>query len=342
MRTIASGWCPKHDDVYPNAERCPRCGTTLVPVEPPAKTRAREDLHVLVDGATDEPLPVASRPRRWKTSLAISGALVAAFLLGLTLPGGEHEPVPEAEPPARFERSLIGETTRAPNGAVTLVELGRDDDRVVAVFRTGEGFDTSALVQGAAMEVTTRAQDGRESRFSLSEARVTPGVGGFGVTGRLEEPGTITEVRISSIQVQARQTPEWSANISSMWPVRRATEPQVARVRQPARAVVEGSVRLTALLGWSDRLEAVFELRGLDGLEGNRSQIVGVELLTSAPGEGTGTNVHGRSVMASDTEQASAGQMIARFESVPDDAGTLVIRAYVVDFIGGPWVWTLA
>ena len=212
--------------------------------------------------------------------------------------------------------------------------------RITASFRTLTGFGDPRLIEGAAVEVTTEQPGSEESTFSVSDVHLVANSGGFMIAGVLERPGTVVQLRISTIQVASDQALEWPANVSSVWPVGFEAEPRVLRVTQPARAVAGGSIRLTALIAWSDRLEAVFELKGLGGEAGTRAQIAGFELLTTSPGAATGTNVHGRSISASDTEQISAGQMIARFESVPDDAGPMIIRATrVFDFIVGPWTW---
>jgi hypothetical protein len=267
-------------------------------------------------------------------------ALVVAFALGLVFPRDLPAPVPEDTAGASRELVAIQPQAGAAGAQIQLERMSQSGDRITASFRTLTGFSVPRLIEGAAAEVTVAASGGGGRSFSVSDVDLVVDANGFTLAGRLDQPGRVISLRISSIQVLAERSPEWSANVSSVWPVVPDDEPQVLRVKQPSRAVAGGTVRLTALIAWSDRLEAVFELKGLGGEAGNRAEIAGFELLTSSPGASTGTNVHGRSISASDTELISAGQMIARFESVPNDAGPMVIRATrVFDFIAGPWTW---
>ena len=337
MKTLAAGWCPKHDRVFERANDCPECGTALVPLGAAKEITPRDAPLVL-----DEPGRPEAEPSKnpWVFRTLIAMALIGAFVLGLVFPRNEPASDPEGAPGVSRELAAVRPEAGAAGAQIQLERMTQDGDRITASFRTVTGFSVPRLIEGAAVEVTVAATGGGGRSFSVSDVDLVVHANGFTLTGRLDQPGRVTSLRISSIQVLADRTPEWSANVSSMWPVGPGEEPRVLRVKQPPRAVAGGSVRLTALIAWSDRLEAVFELRGLGGEAGNRAEIAGFELLTSSPGESTGTNVHGRAISASDTEQISAGQIIARFESVPDDAGPLVIRATrVFDFIAGPWTW---
>ena len=341
MKTLASGWCPKHDRVFERTNDCPECGTALVPLEA-AKEIIPRDAPLVLD-EPGEPEPAASSTNPWIFRSFVAIALVGAFVLGLVFPRDEPEPGPEDTSGFAPELVAVQPEADAAGGAIRLERATQSADRLTASFRTLTGFSVPRLIEGAAVEVTVEAIGGGGRSFSVSDVDLVVTGNGFTVSGRLDQPGRVIGLRISSIQVLADRTPEWAANVSSVWPVASDVEPRVLRVKQPSRPVAGGSVRLTALIAWSDRLEAVFELKGLGGEAGNRAEIAGFELLTSSPGPATGTNVHGRSISASHTDLISAGQMIARFESVPDDAGPVVIRATeVFDFIAGPWTWRFA
>ncbi|MGH2794176.1 MAG: hypothetical protein ACRDKG_07700 [Actinomycetota bacterium] len=343
MRTLASGWCPKDDRVYQHADRCPDCGTALIPLEPPLHAEtAQEIVPQAADTPIDERPPIERPPtsggRRWPRRLAIVLALLAAFGLGSVLPEDET-PTGEAPIGAARETNLRDQIARAPGGATLfLSRVVQSSSAFTAVFSPGPGSPDARLIEDAAVEVTI-GMDDSERTFSVSDVSVSPIVGGFTITGKLPSPTPIRQLRISSIQVRDPAAPEWGANISSMWPVG-ADEPRVLRLPEAPRPVERGSIRLASLIGWRDRMEAVFELLGDDGTPGNRSEMVGLELLTSTPNS-AGTLV-GRAIAASDVELVSAGQLIARFESLPDNAGPIVIRATrLLSFVGGPWTWRL-
>ncbi|MEX2554561.1 MAG: hypothetical protein WEB06_02895 [Actinomycetota bacterium] len=337
MKTLASGWCPRHDRVFERATNCPECGTALVPLASAKMIIPRDAPLVLDEPGQPEPEP-STNP--WIFRAFIAMAMVGAFALGLVFPRNESPPVAQDSPGSSRELVAVQPQADATGAQIRLERMTQSGDRITASFRTLTGFSVPRLIEGAAVEVTVAASGGGGRSFGVSDVDLVVDANGFTLAGRLDQPGRVIELRISSIQVLAERSPEWSANVSSVWPVSSGNEPRVLRMKQPSLAVAGGSVRLTALIAWSDRLEAVFELKGLGGEAGNRAEIAGFELLTTSPGAATGTNVHGRSISASDTEQISAGQIIARFESVPADAGRMVIRATrVVDFIAGPWTW---
>jgi hypothetical protein len=272
--------------------------------------------------------------------LLLASALVAAFLLGLILPREETETLP-ADPGTRAAaRTFTPVEPQAGgiDGEIRMLSLTQNGERVTADFRTVVGFDDPRRIEGAAIEVTTVSEGAGESTFSLSDVNLVSDSRGFTIAGRLDAPGVVVSMRITSIQVRADHAPEWRVNLSSALPVR-GPPPSVLRVAQAAQEVAEGSVRLTTILGWQDRVEAVFELRGDDGAPGMRSEILGFDMLVTPAGS-TGNDVQGRSITASQIDQVSAAQIIARFESVPDDAGAVTIRASrVLNFLQGAWTW---
>lgn len=338
MKTLASGWCPKHDRVFSKTDRCPECGTALIPLETTGRHAPPEEHRSVLDPAVEAPAPTAPR-KPWVLRLVVAAALAGAFLLGLVFPRNEPEPAPAANAVPRETRPVEDTAAVPGSGTLRLGLLIQTGDRVTAVFSTVAGFPNPRLIEGAAVEVTTEHAGPSGATFSVSDVQLTTHADGFTITGRLDTPIKVVEVRITSIQVRAEQAPEWGANISSIWPVGE-DEPKVLRLSKGSRAVAGGSVRLATLIGWRDRLEAVFELRGPDGSPGNRAEITGLELLSTSP-SAAGT-LQGSAIAASHTELVSAGQMIARFEGVSEDAGPIVIRAIrLLNFLAGPWIWRL-
>lgn len=338
MKTLASGWCPKHDRVYRSARACPECGTALVPLEAPFHAEAAAPADASQPPSIGPIIGLPSKP--WPRRLAVAAALLAAFWLGSILPQSETP-----EPVAR-EGSFLRETHlrdqigRSPDGVTLFLGvLIQRTDGFVAIFSSGPGAPPAAQVEDAAVEITTGGVGG-ERTFSASAVEVTPRRDGFTITGRLDSNEAISRLRVTSIQVRAETTPEWGANISKVWPVGE-DEPRVLRLTDPARPVEGGTIRLSSLVCWRDRIEAVFDLRGNDGSPGNRSEMAGIELRTSTPN--SSQTLVGRAIAASKTELVSAGQLIARFEAVPDDAGPVVIKATrMLNFVAGPWTWRIA
>lgn len=342
MKALVAGWCPKHDRVYAKADRCPDCGTALVPLETEKEPPRRDEHRSVVDADADEPAAPVPARNPWLTRLLLATALVAAFLLGLILPRGEPETLPSAPGSRAAARTFTPVEPQAGgiDGEIRMLSLTQNGERVTADFRTVLGFDDPRRIEGAAVEVTTVSEAAGESTFSLSAVNLVSDSRGFTIAGRLDAPGIVLSLRITSIQVRAEHTPEWRVNLSSALPVR-GPPPSLVRVTQPAQEVAGGSVRLTTILGWQDRVEAVFELKGSDGAPGVRSEIVGFDMLVTPAGS-TGNDVQGRSITASQIDQVSAAQIMARFESVPDNAGTVTIRASrVLNFLQGPWNWRL-
>jgi hypothetical protein len=345
VRTLASGWCPKHDRVYQRTDRCPDCGTALVPVEPPLNAEAKqplvEDPPVAPDAPPGPPAAPAQNPParfgRWPRRGTIALALVAAFGLGSMLPRNEPsrdslEPVARETRPGRVARSIEGTAIR--------LELVRQTAAVFsAVFVMESGAIDPRQIEDAAVEVTTGRSEFAEETYSVDEVTVRPSRAGFTVDGTLQSQEPIRELRITSIQVLDNSAPEWGADLSSVWPVG-AEEPRVLRVAGRAEQVEGGTVRLTALVCWRDRIEAVFALRDDEGEPGNRSELAGFELRTAIPN--TSQTLVGRAIASSDAELTSAGQLIVRFELIPENADRVVILASrVLDFVAGPWIWRL-
>lgn len=342
---LVGGWCPKHDKVYDTADdRCPDCGTTLVPMgDRPGEPEPNEEL------LTAEPIPATALspgpPARspWIPRALVAAGLAGAFLLGVLFPRTEPDLAPRSSGKVARVQVRPGRLITAIGGQLRLVELVQLGDRITAEFETFEGFADPKFIEGAALEVTTDGGSSGESTFGISDTQLVPSATGFQVRGRLEvtdEP--VVEIRITSIQIGGDQFPSWTVNISSIWPVT-GPEPKLLRVSGQTRQAGEGSIRLVSVLGWSNRLEAVFELRGLGSPSDLRYRLTGIQLAvdrTDAPGTRVGQAP--QTFAATNEEQISAGQLIARFEGLPLDAKRVTIRAtQLLRFVNGPWSWRI-
>ena len=343
MRTLASGWCPKHDRVYQRMDRCPDCGTALVRVEPPFHAEPKQESTLPEplpggDAAADHPAQGnAARRASWPRRGAIALALLAAFGLGSIIPEGQTRR--EAAEPVTREIHPRDQIARTIDGATIRLDLVRQtESKFTAVFAVGVGFLDPQQIEDAVVEVTTGISEDAQETYSVPELTVRPSRAGFTIVGTLTSSDPIHELRIVSIQVLDHAAPEWGADLSGVWPVE--AEPRVLRVPGAAKKVEGGTIRLTALLCWRDRIEAVFELRDDEGNPGNRSEMAGFEMRTAIPNS-SGTLV-GRAIASSKTELVSASQLIVRFESIPENAGRVVILASrMLNFVAGPWIWRL-
>lgn len=344
MKALVTGWCPKHDRIYERADRCPDCGTELVPIGAPKPAVRPMEHRETLDLDAPDPAVLASAPARnpWRNRAAVAAAIVLAFVVGLVFPRTDRQATTDdaAAGGVRDRKPVAAVSEIAGKGSIEMVSLRQSGDQVNATFRTLSGFPDPTLIEDASLGVTVATETSSGTPFGLSDVSLSATPEGFTITGRLDAPGDIVELRILSIQVREEHAPEWRADVSSIWPAGNV-EPRVLRITDQSNEISDGSVSLIALLGWSDRIDAVFELRGAEGAPGNLSQIGGLEMLVT-PARMHRSRIGGVSITASRTDQISAGQLMARFEGVPGDAETVIIRAtQLLIFSEGPWVWRL-
>jgi hypothetical protein len=212
-----------------------------------------------------------------------------------------------------------------------ITQTGRDFEAQMLV---AGGFDPLSI-KGVSAEVTTMGSSGEGSTFGLGAAGVRTRINGFTVFGQLEAADQrVVFVRLTSIQLAVAAEPAWRVDVSPVWPVAAREEPKALRLNQ-ARRIGAGDVRLRTILSWADRLEAVFELHGLADTPQSRFDLGRIFLIVEAA---PGASQIGQGVDAS-LERWSAGQLIARFETVTPRASTVVIRAELLRFLSGPWQW---
>lgn len=338
----AEGWCPKHDKVFESKTGvCPECGTKLVALgaATPSADSHEEIVSQEAPGAESRtsgvltpegPAPVA---RVWFTRGIVAAAIAGAFALGLVFPNTDSEPAASttSEPVERVLRPA--KLVARDEGALRLDRVIQNGKELFAEFAVFQGFGAAGSIEGVSIDVTTLGRGGARSSFSVPDVKVATSPSGFTISGTLEVADeAVVEIRVASVQVVGDEQPSWNLDISNIWPAGNA-EPKVLRPTGSTRSVGAGSVRLTALLGWSDRLEAVFELRGVGTTDDDlRYRLAGLEIVPR----------RGPAVSADEEQQVSPSQVIVRFSRVPESAGTIELRATrVLIFMNGPWTYTL-
>jgi len=319
--TVASGWCPVDDRVYEAADGvCPDCGTALVATASAA--------------GSDTPSPERPASSSPLIRAGIIAAIIGAFVLGLSLQSGrDTTPKDETTTPAPAAQDVsVGRVARSGRADLTLIRLIQENDTFTATFATGRGFPKPQLVQGVSVEVSTQHEDLSEV-FGVSDVEVTRLDSGFILRGHLE-PGSarIAELQLSSIQIAVPDSPEWRVDMGGIWPVRGA-EPAVLHVGG-SRPAGDGSIRLVSIVSWRDRLEVAFELRGLRAGDTGKFGINEIEIdpLSGAAGVFSATV----------QEQISPSVIVARFEGVPPNVGSVAIRASRLSrYLAGPWTWRI-
>jgi hypothetical protein len=335
----AGGWCPKHDKVFESSSgRCPECGTTLVTLgAAPAAPAGPIHEEILVrepEAAAAEPATAApaSSGRAWVVRGVVAASIAGAFALGIVFPRTEPDAVStKAVRPAKLAlhpRQIVATNV----GSLRLDRVVQNGKDFVAEFAVFHGLGPPGSIEGAAVEVTVRSGAGGTSSFGLSDVKLVTGATGFTISGTLEVADErVVEIRLVTVEVLGDETPTWTADISGIWPVG-AAEPKILRIAQPARQVGEGSVRLTGLLGWKDRLEAVFEMRGAGTSSDVRYSLNTIQLLIAGDDP----------LVATGEEQVSPSQIIVRFTRVPRDAARIdVVATRVLHFLTGPWTFRL-
>jgi hypothetical protein len=324
------GWCPVDDRVYEGTGGvCPDCGTALVDTAPR-----------MVEA---EAIP-AERPGSGSlvARAAIAGAVVGAFILGLSFQRGKDEGSPRATPsPAAVSRDVhVGTVVHADSGDLRLNRFVQERDAFTATFTSGKGFPDPQFVRGVAVEVST-VRDGTPEVFGVSDVQLTRLDAGFMVQGHMpDRSGRITEIRLSSVQITVSARPEWRIDLGGIWPVR-GPEPAVLHVGE-GRTVGSGAIRLVSIVSWKDRLEVAFELRGLRAGDTGTFAINEIEIETL---RGSGVDRNGTSSVLAATvqEQIAPAEIVARFEGLPPGVGIVTIRAARLSrFLAGPWTWGIA
>jgi hypothetical protein len=310
-----------------------------VPVDPiPAPD---PDIEIVTGPPEPETETTVRSPRTAR--MIVVAVVLSAFLLGLLFPRGDRGD--QAEPIGRRISQDVRVDTAARMGGTTLrlVRLNQAGEEFAADFVTGDGFPPPGTITGAAVEMRTHVSGAAFTNFGVSDQVLIPRADGFTIRGTIPDGRQrIVELRVTTIQVRMRETPTWSVDITTVWPVGGAG-PKLLRVGSSRSAGSGSSLRLVAILAWQSRLEAVFELRGsLRAGEFGPATIDGIEM--SMSGEGDGLQDSWTTTLAAvQQEQISPGEVLARFEGVPNTARRVRIRATRVSrFLAGPWSWRIA
>jgi hypothetical protein len=277
MRT--AGWCPVHDKVYRARDgRCPECGTPLVAVakqEPavgPIRPQAdvEPDVEPDVDGSTPEAGSSPSQPQMMRfgagaLAAIVTGIILILFLAGLAIPRDRaRRAVAPNTPPTRADVAV--NVTRIGAGVRLRLESFTQRGATV-VLRVGVPSDPridTGLIQG----VTVAFSD---HNVEIARVPMPTRASAEGFIAAVGVPDLahahITSVRITAMTVGLGAPGSASGGIlgvdlNGVWPVKPGSAPRIKRVGTSMKLDDGRTVRLDALVGWPDHIEARLEVRG--------------------------------------------------------------------------------
>jgi hypothetical protein len=273
------GWCPVDDRVVDAPDdRCPRCGTSLVPLA----TRTEPERSVVVVGGEDDESPatliavetketVDPRPAPptppaevgpWAIAAAAVVVVVGAFLLGVAVTRGGSSPARSgAVPRAREDYTVRVQRTGA--GVVLRLERFEQRGRDVVLRVTvppQPGVDIGRI--RSLRVVTLTANGERAGAFDLDARTTTTGFIAFGRA--VDDARTpVTGIELSTITLEETSGARLAADLTGVWPLTPSAAPNAKRALATSTPTADGrTFRLTGLVGWSDRLEARVEVSG--------------------------------------------------------------------------------
>jgi hypothetical protein len=338
------GWCPVHDRVYDAANgACPECGTTLVSLA--EKKKRGGSLLVIQEQAEDadaQPVqlePDAPRPDVtqqeppvqigvWAIAAAAAIVVAGAFFLGVAITRGKGTgTAPVGVPKARADYNA--EAVR--NGAGVALRLDgftqRGRDIVIRVTVPPEqGIELGKIANVVVTPFTAGNQGLGQVRLDV---RVT--TSGFVATGRAVPDARIpvTGLEITSLTQNVQGTGELlRVDLSRVWPVAPGGAPKSTAASGTARYSDGHTYRLTGLVGWPDRVEAGFVVRGD---RKGWSYDEAFSLAFEPRGEAAGALVDAPPV---------AGTRQVVFKGIPRSVTSGTIKVVIKSFtVGGRWRW---
>lgn len=262
------GWCPVHDRVFdvPDGD-CPECGTALVAVEEQQATEREAVPFVRPDEAPPAPKPEDPAPSSWllqPTTLAVVVvvAILGAFLVGLDAAGPDAPPTPRFGTPEALAELNVGRLDRGVAGVALRLESFSQRGRRVVMRVTvppDEPIATGSL-QTAQVEFFT---PGGGSAGVAAQLPVRPTITGFIVDGvALDRPDiTVAAAQIDSLIFSTPAEQQLPVDLDGIWPPDDSLEPRAKRLDRGTR-LGDRMFTLQSLVGWPDRLEARFQVRG--------------------------------------------------------------------------------
>lgn len=265
------GWCPVHDRVFETPDGdCPECGTALVVLEEESPRTEPEAVPVVQAG--ERPHAVTPQPENPESSswllrpstlaVAVVVAILGAFLVGLDAAGPNAPQTPRfGTPEARAEMS-VGRLNRGVAGVALRLESFSQRGRRIVMRVTvppDEPIATGSL-QTAQVEFFT---PGGGSAGVAAQLPVRPTITGFIVDGvALERPDiVVAAAQIDSLTFSTPAEQQLPVDLDGVWPPAGSVEPRAKRLSRSTR-LGDRTFTLQSLVGWPDRLEARFQVRG--------------------------------------------------------------------------------
>ena len=264
-----SGWCPVHDRVFEAKDGlCPECGTPLVSVDTPKDDAGPIRPETEVEEQPDPAQEPAGEPEPVQVGggmlVAIfSGIIVMAFLTGIAVARINRSRAPQEERTPLARADVAGGATLV-RSAVGLRLESFSQRGAAVVLRVGVTPDSpieTGLIQGAAVVFSSGDVDVARAQLPT---RATPT--GFIAQGSVKDVATtpLTSVRIASLVVGLPSSSGgmFLLDLAGVWPPGQATAPAVKRIGRTIPLGDGRTMRLDALVGWPDRLEARFAVSG--------------------------------------------------------------------------------
>lgn len=273
---MTRGWCPVHDRVVESrGGTCPECGTPLVDLT--ARPRDEEELRLVVEEEPG-PEPVAAEPPAatetalWpeialpqrlfgRDTIAIgpiaiaaivSGAILAAFLLGLAIPRSRSA-TPSAEPTpqrrgdrlVRIERSGAGVRLRlerfTQRGKRVVLRVTVPDQPGVEIGRITGVIAAPVVSNGLVLEPAPLDVRTTVSGF-IAEGAITP-----------RSDLAVIGIRILRLDVLGRGSGRTALDLSRVWGDEHGGP--IASDHFVSLTVNDRRMRVVGMVGWPDHLE---------------------------------------------------------------------------------------
>jgi len=340
MNAMASGgWCPVHDRVVPGRRKtCPDCGTPLVAMPQKAKAEPgpiRPEAE-LVDESAPAETTVENDPQllRFGTpalAAIVTGIIAVSFLAGVAIPRHSSSKPPASNAPltksdVAVNLTRVGAGVRlrlesfSQRGATVILRVAVPDDPRI---------DTG-LIQGVTVAFSERNVE--LARVPMP-TRATPDgfIAAVGVPDLAH--AHIDSVRLTAMTVGLPGPPggvsgRIDADLHGVWPGSTRAAPK-ARYYGKTVGLPDGrKVRLNAIVGWPDHLEARLDMIG-QRFNWDYNESYTLAPLPNGP-------VTGRV----QSQDGTASTRYVSFTGLDPKADSIVLIINVTDFtINGDWTW---
>jgi hypothetical protein len=340
---VVKGWCPFHDHVVEAADGlCPDCRRPLVAltgegrperimIVPDDSDAPGEPVTVRVGEEEDEELELPPSSLRdvelGPAALAsiVTAIVLIAFFAGITVSRKKSETTKPAAPQAK-EEYTVGTTSRGAGVTLRLASFSQRGKRIVMRVDVPDDQPINSGRIGRA-EVEFVISGGGRNTIAVLPTRST--VSGFIIDDNVLERADLPvyAVKINSITLTDIDGKLIGVDLSEVWRTGLTAPRSVAT--NIAGKVGRRTFTLTGLVGWTDRLEARFELAGeKSGWRYDDRFGLIIAGQSSIEGSIVPSDRHGAMHVVFEGQQRgrTAASILIHHESLT---------------IGGDWLWTL-